>query len=269
MSLARKLLRGFDINTPLINSIYGLGLTSNLRLCLDAGDAASYTSGQKWLDTSGGGYDFFRGTSGSSESSDPTFNGTPGGVSASEYWSFDGGDYFTYDATNETWMQNIHKNNALWSAVAWVYWQGSTSSFIIGNNGAATGNTGFNLAMVSSGNPMLRIANAGSSVVGDLSAGVPVKTAGWSFVGISVDEAAGAGGGHWRVDDNVPTFDATYTSPASGNATYTTQIAARGNGSSPVPSGFRMAQLAAWEGAALTANDLTAIYQATRGRFGV
>ena len=48
-----------------------LGLTTNLKLCLDAGDLASVASGSqtKWLYVSGGGYDFFRGTDGTSQAS--------------------------------------------------------------------------------------------------------------------------------------------------------------------------------------------------------
>jgi len=38
-----------------------LGLDDSLALCLDAGDGASYTSGQLWLDTSGEGIDYYFG----------------------------------------------------------------------------------------------------------------------------------------------------------------------------------------------------------------
>ena len=47
---------------PAITMLRRLGLTNGLKLCLDAGDANSYTSGEPWLDTSGNGYDFNRGT---------------------------------------------------------------------------------------------------------------------------------------------------------------------------------------------------------------
>jgi len=93
--------------------IRGLSLDTNLKLCLDAGEGDSYTSGQSWLDLAGSGYDFFLGQDGSSDSTDPTFNGVANTMTSSEYWSFDGGDYFTYDTTNETWMENLHKAGAL------------------------------------------------------------------------------------------------------------------------------------------------------------
>src|SRR5688572_16443964 len=46
----------------LYQEIQGLGLTTGLQFSLDAGSADSYTSGQSWLDLSGNGQDFFRGT---------------------------------------------------------------------------------------------------------------------------------------------------------------------------------------------------------------
>ncbi len=99
---------------------WDLGLTTNLKLCLDAGDPASYSSGQKWLDRSGGGYDFHLGATSSSEASDPTFNGVAGRQSDAEYFSGDGGDYFTYDSNSETWMRDFHKAGAI-TALAVVY----------------------------------------------------------------------------------------------------------------------------------------------------
>jgi len=106
-------------NVTLIDAITTAGLTSGLQLALDAGDTNSYSgSGQSWLDTSGNGYDFFRGITGGANSDDPTFNGTSGGISINEYWSFDGDDFFIYDSANETWMNNLHKNNAQWS---WLF----------------------------------------------------------------------------------------------------------------------------------------------------
>src|SRR5688572_10725967 len=113
---------GGAINDTLLTILNGLGLTANLKLCLDAGDNLSApAAATSWLDRSGNGYDFFRGTTSGADATDPTFNGTPGELSAAEYWSFDGGDFFRYDTTNETWMQNLHKNNALLSFFCWLY----------------------------------------------------------------------------------------------------------------------------------------------------
>jgi hypothetical protein len=55
-----------------------LGLVTNCKLVLDAGEASSYTSGQSWLDLSGNGYDFFLGSTSGAAANDP-FGGPLGG----------------------------------------------------------------------------------------------------------------------------------------------------------------------------------------------
>ena len=110
------------IQPTLITAITTAGLTSGIQYALDAGDSNSYSgTGQSWLDTSGNEQDFFRGADGSASTDDPTFNGTAGGLSDTEYWSFDGGDFFRYDSAQETWMDNLHKNNARFAFMAWVF----------------------------------------------------------------------------------------------------------------------------------------------------
>ena len=99
-------------HTELITTIRRCGLTTGLKLCLDKGDANSYASGQSWLDVSGNGYDFFLGATGGAEASDPTSNGTAGGRSPEEYWSFDGVQFFRLASANPTWVNNFHKDNA-------------------------------------------------------------------------------------------------------------------------------------------------------------
>lgn len=261
--LPHQTWRGAD----LLYVLRKLGLTSNLRLCLDAGDAESYSSGQSWLDRSGNGYDFFRGADGSATGSDPTFNGTAGGRSSAEYWSFDGGDYFTYDTTNETWMQNLHKNNALFTLLMWWYVTSGDTLALWGSNGGA-GSTGTGMHIYHSASALrFRVVNATATVL-DTTSGLTIPT-GWVMIGLSVDEAAGASGGLWFCNGNTETFDTTYSSPSSGNASNTMQIAARGNASNPSANGTRCAQFMAWEGRALTLGEIQAVFQVTRSRFGV
>lgn len=64
-----------------------LGLTTNLKLCLDAGSITSVVpDATKWLDLSGNGYDFFLGAAITDESTDPHFGvdllGSVGGGAA-------------------------------------------------------------------------------------------------------------------------------------------------------------------------------------------
>jgi hypothetical protein len=96
---------------------------------LDATDAASYSgSGQEWLNlidtpadgTSKTDHDMWRGSSSSSSTDDPTFNGTAGDPAA--YWSTDGGDQFYYKlSTIPGFLGNIHKtaqSEGFWMAFA-------------------------------------------------------------------------------------------------------------------------------------------------------
>jgi hypothetical protein len=255
----------------LLYAIQNLGLTSGLKLCLDAGDGASVVTGSqtKWLDVSGNGTDFFRGATGSSEGSDPTFNGSPAGETSSEYWGLDGGDYFTYDTTNETWMQNLHKNNATWGFVAWVYGASSGSSIdLFGTNAGGTA-TGVRASMRLDGTStqFVYITNGSTGVANlNITHGSSLASR-WSFFAASISEPDGTSA--LRINNVTASPSSTYTSPSSGSAGYTMQIMAMGNGFGITPSGTRAGAFAMWEGTYLDDDDLTAIYTATRTRFGV
>lgn len=255
--------------TELIHTIRRCGLTSGLKLCLDAGDANSYSgSGQSWLDTSGNGYDFFRGATSGAEASDPTFNGTAGQRSSGEYWSFDGGDFFRYDSANETWMNNLHKDNAKFTLLAWVYVPNTAGNQGISGTNNAGSVEGYQWYFDSTEAVHFDVLKTSALV---LSATVLASqpTATWLCLAISIDEAVGANGGNNFVNGVSSLFTSTYTSPGVANAAYTMEIAAFGNGGQPPGNTARLGMFAAWEGVALTQSQLTALYMATRGRFGV
>jgi hypothetical protein len=254
-----------------------LSLTTNLKLLLDAGDSSSYTSGQKWLDRSGGGYDFFLGTTSGAEASDPTFKGTAGGESTSEYWSFDGGDRFQYDTTNETWMQDLHKDSAVWSAAMWFYWPSSTEQTLFGDVGVLTptgvqafidtiatgpghGNDG-----PGTGVPNLRVGNAAGVALLTANTNGRFTAGRWNFFGLRLNESAGTGA--FVCNGMEDTFTSTYSSPAAGNAGSTFQLGGV-DGGTALPSGSRMAFVAIWQGTALTTAQLNSIYKGSVGRFG-
>jgi hypothetical protein len=268
-------LNGFNAagaSPGLLANINDLGLATNLKLCLDAGDRDSYNAAvqtDKWLDRSGGGYDFFRGSGTGADAADPTFNGTAGGFSSGEYWSFDGGDYFTYDTTNETWMQNIHKDNAAVTLLSWFMIPTAESYSIIGN--MTNGPTEIGFAWRGNGVGSLQFligGNTGSNVFQTAAAFDFVPTASaWTFACLSLNEAANVS---LLNRNGTELSDAcTYTSPSASSATYTTQIGARGNAGTPFRSTSRLAMLAVWEGTALSASQMASLYLATKGRFGL
>lgn len=259
MSMLVPVLGNTNAGPTLIQAITAAGLTSNLQLCLDAGDSASYTSGTKWLDQSGNGYDFFLGSDGGG-TDDPTFTGTAG--TRTSYWTGDGSKYFTYDTTNETWMQNIHKNNANFTLFAVV--RGTTAG-VSGTLASDGTGTGFKWTWARTGTQILTVQNAGVGVLSATKASADVGGQ-WSLVAVSLNEATGAGGGFFYHDGSASsTFDSTYSSPAAGNATSTMNVGASGGGAGGFLTG--LACFAAWS-TALTSANLDALYAQIRARFG-
>jgi hypothetical protein len=259
------------LNYGAIGAINALSLTSGLKLCLDAGDASSYSSGQSWLDLSGSGYDFNRGTTSAAQASDPTFNGSAGGLSSAEYWDFDGGDFFTYDSANETWMQNIHKDSAKFTLVAWGRWPLGVSQIVFGDSAGGVSNTGFHFAVRVAGGLLFSACNGSGVAALSMISTALVTTNAWSFIAVSLDEAS-VNSGIMQINAVQETGKAAaYTSPASGSASYPVQLGAAGDngvGTPPFTNGSREAVACAWEGVALTAAQLMDLFNATRGRLG-
>jgi hypothetical protein len=267
----------FGIATPpvvfdkLSSTLTALGLTTNLKLCLDASDINSVASGSqtKWLDVSGNGEDFFRGVDGSASSDDPTFNGTPGGQSRREFYSFDSFDVFTYDTTNPAWVETLHKDSAVFSAAFWVYVvdAGGTEPAFFGTMGAA----GTGVATYYSGGttPVFAAYNAGASALTKAASTVMTASA-WNFMSLAFNEATGSL--IFNINGTAESYSSqTYTSPSSSSASQTLQIGARGNSAlaSLFKTGNRIASVAIWQGTALSAANLAAIFSNTRAKFSV
>lgn len=261
---SQMMQRGLDKGSSLRETVNALGLTTNLKLLLDAGDLASVASGSqtKWLDVSGGGYDFFRGSDATSQASDPTFNGTVGAQSANEFWSFDGGDYFTYDTTNESWMDALHKDSAAFTILGWA--KLTTSDFPL----FATGSPGVRVNFSQTASTVT--FNVGNSTgpsfrafTGLMSATIPT---GDTFFAIRVDEANNT----WSVVFNATatTDTCTYTSPTTSSSS-TTMTIATGDIGSPAPSGSRLYSLALYQATALTTTQIASVYNASKGKFGL
>lgn len=253
------------VDGPFSQSIQAIiqaqSLTGNLKLLLEAGNLPSWGgSGQKWLDESGGGYDFFLGTDGTVAADDPTFNGVLGGQSLSEYWSSDGADFFTYDSANEAWMNNIHKDGAKFTIAVLWFSIGSTLEFLAADQGGSGTNVGFSFIVNASNAVVFRVGNGIGNplfvTVGDIGA-LP----GWHFTAVSIDENGGTGAG--LIYDNgvvISSFNPAYASPSAAAAAASIQLGAIGNGSFPMPAGMRMGATIMWEGVALTQAQLDALY---------
>lgn len=253
----------------LLSTLTTLGLTTNLKLCLDAGEGDSYTSGQSWLDLSGNGYDFFRGATSGATTDDPTFNGVADALSSAEYWSFDGGDYFRYDTTNESWMNALHKDSAAFTVLLWVYPAGAGVNRVFGTCQNNVSRTGVGLSFNSSTGVVTFNCCNGTGVVARsiVTGNIGMADGSWQMLALSLDEA----GNSAFLQRNAvaqAAVAASYTSPSALAASDTMEIAALGGGVGPTQSGSRLGMLAIFD-AAMTSWQIEQIYNKTRRRFGV
>jgi hypothetical protein len=250
--------------------IVDAGLTSGLKFVLDAG-ATEAGSGQSWLDLSGDGIDWFRGTDGNASTDDPSYNGVLGDVSSNEYWSFDGGDYFTYDGSLETWMNNIHHDGKIMSFIVvgyspltvdggWFATQTGTSA------GCYFHSTGGNKQQIN-------IQKAGVATLARTSDAAMTANA-WHFTAHSVDDPSGADAGFLYIDGDYnqvgasDTWDSTYTSPGTGSPAGM-RLGSYANATSPAASGTRLAVMAFWDGVVLSKANMDTLYAAIGPRFSL
>lgn len=263
-----QIMPNFLKRRTMLQMVSQLGLLTGLKVCLDASDGGSLpASSAKWLDTAGGGYDFFRGTSSGADASDPTINGSANGRSANEYLSFDGGDYLTYDTTNETWMNNFHKAGAKWAVATWIWYAASGSAGFIGTNGNSI-SPGFAVGMSSGGKLITIVHNASTQIVNNVST-TSIPTGQWCFLGNSFDSSNGSTGNVMCINGTIETFSGTLSSPSASNASFTMQIGSRANATVPLPNTSRMGAFIAWESVALTQQNLLDLFNTSRARYGV
>ena len=268
----------FSSNPKFIDTLTDNSLTTNLKLCLDAGDENSYTSGQSWLDLSGGGYDFFLGATGSAEATDPTFNGSAGGLTSAEYFSIvSEPEYLTYDSALETWMNNLHKNSANFSMCFWLW---PTSNHDAGNqqpfDTSGNGNkTGTFLYFADNDQLRLFIKNGSSTVFTVRADDINMTFDEWHFIGLRIDEASNTGfmyidGDYWQVSSSN-TFACTYSSPSTGAADGPPKLLSTEDvdGGAYFYDGTRFAGVVIHEGGGLSKANMDTLYAATSPRFAV
>lgn len=260
MSLAVNQLIGFGASNyetkTLLKIIQDLGLTSGLQVVLDAGDSASYSgTGQTWTDVQSGA-NYYRGTTSGSDTTDPTFNGVAGGLSPNEYWSFDGGDYFTPVAAT-TFDDGYHKNGATWSFLA-IYYLGTTATNLLFSNTNSAANTGIQI----NANTALDVTSRNGSTNQTDTIGSHSATT-WYCTGVSVSENGGASGGNWNMNGTTGTFDPALTSPSASNPSASLNIGASSTGANIMTNNSRLMGLCFWN-TNLSAADLAALYADVR-----
>jgi hypothetical protein len=262
--------RGTD---NLYDAIAGLGLGANLQLCLDAGDLASYDgASQTWNDRSGGGYNFYRGTTSGGEASDPAFNGPPGDPN-SAYFSFDGGDLFTYTTTNAAWMDALHKSGAAFSLFALYFVPSSGLATVLGTNNGSSGTVGlFYEIAEAAATTTLNVSKGvpGTPALQVIADGIPNRNA-WNGIGLSINNGPGSffwqNGGYNTVSSSN-TFNSNYNTPSASGASNPLQLMSYGGSAGPPASGSRLMCMAIWS-SALSKAELDALWASQRQRVGV
>lgn len=257
--------------------IHALGLTTSLQVLLDAGDSASYTSGQTWTDLSGGGNSFYRGSGSGSDSADPTFNGTAGGRSRNDYFSYDGGDQFTLAQSAPSWQSGMHKSAGKFTIIQWAY-VGNLTALAPTQNGfgcgdatsSSDGKDAITFSCSASTQNALSVAVAdasGVAVVGNRST-ILVTNNSWQMVAAAVDVAAEsilfAVNGTTETRANVGTASA---SAANSHVPLVLGAVAADGYSTPI-NGCRLAVNLIWT-RALSATEIKAFFNASRAKFAV
>ena len=246
---------------------------------LDAGLSASYGgSGQTWANivtapADGSGqtaYDFYRGATNGSEGSDPTFNGSAGANSANEFWSFDGGDYFTLAGSNTTFLNSLHKENAAftWYGLLRTPTSLSGQENLFGTDAQSSSNIGM-VINSSAGSLAFGVGN-GSGAFSALSSGGFIAAATNYLIAVSYDEATGAGLFYRQGAAGKATsaISGSYVSPSASAATYTAQLFAGGNAANPATPGMRGWRTGMFN-RALTEAQLDALFERYKSKLGL
>lgn len=239
-----------------------LGVTSNMLVCLDAGAAASYSGGtsQTWTNlVPAGGTSFFRGAGNTAEATDPTFSGVAGSLSPSEYFTLDGGDYFS--EVTAAWGDDTFINNDQSFTLVYLFYPTTAALIPLLDNQSSGTWRGITYYASSTRKMGVLFDNGGGTVVSTLSNALyDLNT--WNFGAVSINEATGSG--IFAINSNVETFNSTRSgSPSSGAGP--ARIGRRNRTGENAPAGTRLAGVMIWN-RQLTSQELTDLYTQVKSR---
>lgn len=244
------------------------------RAVIDFGDKACVASAstQDIISLEGSSYNFYRGSANTAAANDPTFNGNPGGLSRREYFSFDGGDYCRRANAVPSWEVRVGRDAEFWAAAVWFYPVSvAANQGLFGNWGGSAANNGWGSYWSTGSKLVTAVASGTNDLVRTSTASGKLNA--WNFFGVTINENGGATASAMVINGTVETFNGAYSAPGTANPTYAMEIGAIGNAILPVANGTRIACVAWWENTSSTniptSAQLVALYQRTRGRFGV
>lgn len=195
---------------------------------LDIGDSnSSDLSAQQVSDVSGNANHWNRGSTSGAEATDPSLNGTAGGLSRNEYLGFDGGDFLT-PAGSHTYDDDLHRDGATFSLLAYFY-PGAVSAAqdLFANTNSAT-LQGIEFLISATANVQIIVNNGTGVARSQSSGGANVTASAWHFLATSINENGGAAASFLIHDDSLTSFDAAYTTPGVGNPNTAPEIGGRG-----------------------------------------
>jgi hypothetical protein len=252
----------------LIKVLGRLGLMPGLRGAYDFADANCYPGfGQVLNDLSGQGNSFYNGNSSGDASFDMTFNGRPGGHSSAEY--FDGGSV-VLGAAQPAWVQTVHRAGGKISIAQWT--RTTSGSYSMGGfftqfkndlSGPQFPGFAFGISdgtLTTIGLPTFSVLRADGASAGFFAATDINGSGNWMFSACAIDAAAGTA--LIQIDSKQYSGSIAYTTPATTDSPNPILLS---------PSGATVhakAALALWD-RALPAADVMALYNATKGRFGL
>jgi hypothetical protein len=271
--------------TLFLDSIAHSGLLTSLNTVVDAGDIRQVSSGASGGPQTlgvlppGGSHAFFRGNDATVDANrDPTFVGTPGGQSVNEYWSM-------FSINNGSTPSNrlgtpaasvfsaMHQDSAAFSMAGWLRADGAQQGFQMVATYAATG-PGLVWWVVPSGTAgagslsLLVVGPAMAVVFNPFSSLTPIYNAP-TFYAISVNEASNTM--TFMINGNQETLACTYSAPSAAVMElpiFVVTSCIANSASGPTSHTGRLYNFAHWS-RALSTTELSTLYNATKGRFGL
>ena len=249
------------------DAIEAAGESSDLVMCLDAGDIASWPgSGQQWFDRSETASHYYLGDTAGAEGIDPSFVGVAGGI-ADEYCAFAGANRCSPPSV-PGWYQAFISSGAEFSLFAIERHPALGTHFVHSATGTGlyTGTT----LDINSGKTYFAIHN-GSGVALAKAADTALSANSWHAMAVSLNKAdigfMWADGGYLRVG-GADTWSAAFTSPA-GSA-YPPRLGSTNHNTGLYYSaaGSRIAGMAIWS-RSLSKSALDALFALQRERYGI
>lgn len=250
-------------------------LSPNRLWHLDAGSLQSYAGGQTWANletapadgSAASAYNFNVGLLPTTEPVDPVFHGTPGGMSANEYWSFSSSAYSVMKVANGNTavIDSFHKSGASFTLLYFISF-GALSSY---QQLAITfsGNRGVGLQFCTNGSSLIMEIGQGANGPQRLVSPNEALTANKPLcVALSVKENGGNGGSRFYVNGTEFPFNAAYASPSSAAASEPFRISRESADSLSTGSKLWIAQ---GYNRALSKAELDEVFNTYRGRFGI